>query len=179
MAGPPLGVSGLPKNNTKTADGDQKREDSIMTRKFESTIRWPGTLAVCAAIAGLALGAIGGHGLATVAPPTEHKGLSLESLGVISEQSMQATIGLEGYILQLRAITIAPGGQIAKHSHATRPGLVKVISGEWIEGRASGEEIFDAVTPRANIEDEDTVHWFFNRGSEPATALVCDIVPAG
>jgi quercetin dioxygenase-like cupin family protein len=74
--------------------------------------------------------------------------------------------------------TIEPGGHIAKHSHATRPGLVKVISGEWIEGRASGEEIFDAATPRANIEDENTVHWFFNRGSEPATALICDIVPA-
>ncbi len=149
-----------------------------MTRKFESMIRWPGTVAVCAAIAGLALGAIGGYGLAAVAPPTEHKGLSLEALGVITEESMQATVGLDGHILQLRAITIEPGGQIAKHSHATRPGLVKVISGEWIEGRASGEESFDAVTPKANIEDEDTVHWFFNRGSEPATALVCDIVPA-
>ncbi len=106
-----------------------------MTRKFESMIRWPGTLAVCFAIAGLALGAIGGHGLAQVAPPTEHTGLSRESLGVITDKSMQATVGLDGYILQLRAITIEPGGQIAKHSHATRPGLVKVISGEWIEGR--------------------------------------------
>ncbi len=149
-----------------------------MTRKFKSMIRRPGTLAACAAVAGIALGAIGGYGLAAGAPPTEHKGLSLESLGVISEDSMQATIGLEGYILQLRAITIAPGGQIAKHSHATRPGLVRVVSGEWVEGRASGEEIFDAVTPKANIEDENTVHWFFNRGDEPATALVCDIVPA-
>jgi quercetin dioxygenase-like cupin family protein len=150
-----------------------------MTRKFESMIRWPGTLAVCTAIAGLAMGAIGGYGLAAVAPPTEHKGLSLESLGVVPAESMQATIGLEGYILQLRAITIEPGGQIAKHSHATRPGLVRMISGEWVEGRASGEEIFDAATPKAVIEDEDTVHWFFNRGSEPATALVCDLVPAG
>ncbi len=150
-----------------------------MTPKFKNIVRWPGALAAGAAVAGIALGAIGGYGLAAVAPPTEHKGLSLESLGVISEDSMQATIGLEGYIMQLRAITIAPGGQIAKHSHATRPGLVGVISGEWIEGRASGEEVFDAATPKAVIEDEDTVHWFWNRGSEPATALVCDIVPAG
>ena len=30
----------------------------------------------------------------------------------------------------------------------------------------------------AVIEDENTVHWFYNRGSEPATAIVCDIKPA-
>ena len=39
-------------------------------------------------------------------------------------------------------------------------------------------ESFDAAIPKAVIEDENTVHWFFNRGSEPATTLVCDIVPA-
>ncbi len=109
-------------DNTVTADGDQIREEPIMTRKFKSMTRRPGTLATCAAVAGIALGAIGGYGLAAGAPPTEHKGLSLESLGVISEASMQATVGLEGHIMQLRAITIAPGGQVAKHSHATRPG---------------------------------------------------------
>ncbi len=131
----------------------------------------------CAAI-GLILGAIGGHGLAQNTPPTEHKGLSLEALGVVTDETMKATVGLEGYILQLRAITIEPGGQIGKHSHATRPGIVKVVSGEWIEGRESGETIYDVDTAAALIEDENTEHWFFNRGDEPGTALVCDIVPA-
>lgn len=149
-----------------------------MTRKFESMIRWPGTLAVCTAIAGLALGAIGGHGLAQVAPPTEHKGLTVEKLGVVPAESMKATVGLEGYILRMRTITIEPGGQIAKHNHATRPGLVRIISGELIEGRPSGEESFDAATPKAIIEGEDTVHWVWNRGSEPVTAIACDIAPA-
>lgn len=35
------------------------------------------------------------------------------------------------------------------------------------------------LSPKPNIEGEDTVHWFFNRGNEPAAALVCDIVAAG
>ena len=116
--------------------------------------------------------------IAQVAPPTEHKGVAVETLGIIPEESMKATLGLEGHILQLRAITIDPGGHIAKHGHATRPGLVRMISGQWAEGQESGETVYEAATPTAVSEDEDTVHWFFNRGAEPATALVCDIVPA-
>ena len=138
----------------------------------------PALVALLCTATGLALGVIGGQGLAQVAPPTEHKGLSVETLGVIPEDSLKAQVGLEGHILLLRAITIAPGGQIAKHSHAKVPGLVKVISGEWIEGNESGETVFDTTTQQAIIEDADTVNWFYNRGTEPATAIVCDIKPA-
>jgi len=112
------------------------------------------------------------------AAPTAHKGLRVETLGMIPARSMEKMLDLDGYVLQLRAITIEPGGQIAKHSHESRPGLVKVIGGEWTEGRISGEESFEASAPQAIIEDEDTVHWFWNRGDKPATAIVCDIVPA-
>lgn len=101
----------------------------------------------------------------------------MEALGAIDAASIKATLGLQGHKLQLRAITIEPGGQIAKHSHEKRPGLVNVIDGEWIEGRASGEAGFKAGDNDAILEDEDTTHWFFNRGDTPATALVCDIVP--
>jgi len=132
-------------------------------------------------LVGLAAGGLVA-GLVTVAiaatpAPSEHKGLSIETFGIITPQSMQTTVGLAGHKLQMRAITIAPGGQIARHSHAKRPGLVKVISGEWVEGRDSGEVVFAADKPEANIEDENTTHWFFNRGDKPATAIVCDIVP--
>ncbi len=133
-------------------------------------------------VAGTACGAgliaLAGHSAIAAAPaPTEHKGLAVEALGVIDATSMKATLGLEGHKLQLRAITIEPGGQIAKHSHEKRPGLVKVIDGEWIEGRASGEAGFKATDNTAILEDEETTHWFFNRGDKSATALVCDIVP--
>ena len=136
-----------------------------------------GVLSACCLAAGLTLGVIGTQGLAQVAPPTEHKGLNVETLGVVSEESMKATVGLDGHILLLRAITIEPGGQIAKHSHEKVPGLVKVIEGAWVEGKESGEATFDAGGEGAIIEDETTVHWFYNRGDEPATAIVCDIRP--
>jgi quercetin dioxygenase-like cupin family protein len=138
----------------------------------------PVLVALLCTATGITLGVIGGQGLAQVAPPTEHKGLNVETLGVISEESMKATVGLEGHILLLRAITIEPGGQIAKHSHEKVPGLVKVVNGAWVEGQESGEATFDINTQEAIIEDETTVHWFYNRGAEPATAIVCDIKPA-
>jgi hypothetical protein len=133
-------------------------------------------------IAGTAFGAgllvLAGHSAIAAAPaPTEHKGLAVEALGIIDSASLKVTLGLEGHKMQLRAITIEPGGQIAKHSHEKRPGLVKVIDGEWIEGRPSGEAGFTAADNTAILEDEETTHWFFNRGDKPATALVCDIVP--
>lgn len=126
---------------------------------------------------GLVIGGAASAALSAMDAPTEHKGLEVEPVGVIPSDSMETTTGLTGHKLQLRAITIMPGGQIAKHSHANRPGLVKVISGEWTEGRESGETVYSANTPEGIVEDENTTHWFFNRGDEPATAIVCDVIP--
>jgi len=127
---------------------------------------------------GLLCGLLAGYGWAAVSAPTEHKGLAVKGLGAISGESMEAQLDLSGHKLQLREITIMPGGQIARHSHATRPGLVKVVRGTWTEGRADGEKTY-AAGDQALLEDKDTEHWFFNRGDEPATAYVCDIVPEG
>ena len=126
---------------------------------------------------GLAIGTLGIEGLAQMDPPTKHRGVSVAGLGVVSEASMQKTIGLDGYILQMREITLEPGGAIAKHSHAERPGLVWTLSGSWIEGRASGERAYPAGENVAIVEDELTEHWFFNTEAEPVKAVVCDLVP--
>lgn len=135
-------------------------------------------LAGLAVSIGLVLGAAGHDSLAEIDTPSEHKGLTVSVLGMVDQSSLDAQIGLSGYVLQLREITIEPGGQIAQHDHATRPGLVKVVSGVWTEGRPEGETDYAASEPTGLIEDHETVHWFWNRGSEPATAIVCDIVPA-
>ena len=124
-------------------------------------------------------GVFAGMSIAQMSGPTEHMGLSVEALGVLDEEMISRQLGLEGYFMQLRAITIEPGGQIAQHSHENRPGLVKVVSGEWIEGRPSGETVSKAGEPGGILEDADIVHWFYNRGDEPATAIVCDLTPTG
>jgi len=125
---------------------------------------------------GLVFGLLVSYGWAAIAPPTEHKGLKVEKLGFVPDESMSAQVGLKGHILLLRKITINPGGQIAKHSAATTPSVVYVDSGTWTEGRDSGETEHSAGD--TFMEYNDTVHWFYNRGDEPAMAFVCDIKPA-
>ena len=135
------------------------------------------TLSVASLGAGLLAGVLVADGRAQTAPPTEHRGVSVAKLGVVPESTLQKTIGLSGYIMQLREITLEPGGAIAKHDHATRPGLVQTISGSWTEGRASGERDYPASEKVAIVEDEATEHWFFNNEAEPVKVVVCDIVP--
>ena len=94
--------------------------------------------------------------------------LEVEKLGFVPAESMAAQVGLDSHILLLRRITINPGGQIAKHSAASTPGVVYMESGTWTEGRDSGETEHSAGD--TFIEDKDTVHWFYNRGTEPAAA---------
>ena len=146
-----------------------------MHRHLRSVRITPALACLCA---GLAVGFLAHRGIAAAPPPGEHIGLSVEKLGVVPETSIKATTGLDGYFMQLRMITIAPGGQIAKHDHATRPGLVKVLDGEWIEGRPEGERAYAAAGSDGILEDENTVHWVFNRSDAPATAVVCDLTPA-
>ncbi len=147
-----------------------------MTKSIRKRIGKSTLIAGCFGAAGLVVGALGGHGLAQVTPPAEHKGLEVEKLGLVQAQSMAAQVGLDSHILLLRRITINPGGQIAKHSAASTPGVVYMESGTWTEGRDSGETEYSAGD--TFIEDKDTVHWFYNRGEEPAAAIVCDIKPA-
>jgi len=146
-----------------------------MTKRIHSSrIKQLAVTCVCGGL-GLALGYSVGDSSAQMAAPTEHKGVSVKALGEVSEESLKAQIGLEGYILQMRAVTVEPGGQIKKHDHATRPGLVKILSGEWIEGTPNGEQTFNAATEAVIVEHKDTVHWVYNRTDEPATGLVCGI----
>ncbi|MDH3668593.1 MAG: cupin domain-containing protein [Paracoccaceae bacterium] len=124
---------------------------------------------------GLTIGALGGHGLAQVAPATENKGLSVELLARITPELIQRAVGLEGRHLMVRHLTVEPGGTIRKHDHVGRPGLVAITRGELVDGRPDGEKTYGVGT--AIIEDEDTVHWLFNRTDEPAEAILCDLRP--
>ena len=100
----------------------------------EAKIRSIGLISI-----GLICGFLGSHGWAAIAPPTEHKGLKVDQLGYVPGESMAAQVGLKGYKLLLRKITINPGGQIAKHSADKTPTVVYVDSGTWTEGKDSGE----------------------------------------
>ncbi len=127
-------------------------------------------------VAGLLLGNLEiSTGTAQEAIPTKSKGIGITKLGIVPKESMIKQTGLEGYVLQLRLATVEPGGQIARHDHTTRPGLVYTLEGSWIEGRPEGEREYPAGEQIALTEDADTEHWFYNRSAEPAKVLICDL----
>lgn len=97
-------------------------------------------------------------------PPAEHQGVGVVELGVLPESSLNSQIGLSGYVMKLREVTVAPGGAIAEHSHADRPGVVQTISGSWTEVRNGRETEYPATDKRALVEDEATAHWLYNDG---------------
>jgi uncharacterized cupin superfamily protein len=107
--------------------------------------------------------------------PTKHKGIAVSKLGIVAKQSMAKQTGLEGYVLQLRIATLQPGGQLARHEHTTRPGLVYTMEGSWTEGRPEGEREYPAGEEIALVEDWDTDHWFYNRTDKPVKVLICDL----
>lgn len=136
------------------------------------------TLTICILCIGIAIGLTVSavpSVWASISGPTEHKGLSVGLLGELSSDTLKTTIGLEGYTMRMRSVGIMPGGQIAEHSHADRPGLVTMVQGEWIEGQPTGEQTFSSQGYGTFPENENTVHWVYNRTDAPATALVCDI----
>jgi len=139
----------------------------------------PRILGACIAClgAGFLFGGVATKLHAEMEIPTEHRGVSVTSLGVLPEESLKAQIGLSGYVLQMREITVEPGGAIARHSHAKRPGLVQTIAGSWTEGRPQGTRDYPASEKTAILEDKDTEHWFWNTTAEPVTVIVCDMVP--
>lgn len=108
-------------------------------------------------------------------PPASSKGVSVTPLGDLQASSLTIQLGLEGYAMQMREVVVEPGGVIAQHSHASRPGLVKTVSGSWVEVREDGEVPYPATKKAALVEDENTVHWLYNDGSEPAVAIVCGL----
>ena len=120
---------------------------------------------------GLAIGFA--HGQSKRQPPTEHQGLSAVPLGELKESSLKVQLGLEGYVMKMREIAVAPGGAIKEHDHATRPGLVRTISGSWTEVRGDKETEYPASEKVALVEDENTTHWLYNDGNVPLVAIVC------
>ena len=122
---------------------------------------------------GLAFGLA--QGQAPRQAPAKHEGVSVVALGELKPSSLKKQLGLEGYRMQMREVTVAPGGEIAEHSHANRPGLVKTVSGSWVEVRGNKEVPYPASKPEALVEDENAVHWLYNDGNEPAVAIVCGL----
>ena len=107
--------------------------------------------------------------------PTETTGIEyVRKLGDIDLGKEFA--GMEGHVMRMREISLAPGGQVAVHQHKSRPGIAYVLEGEAVEYRSDEAEPQVRRAGEAAIESSGIIHWWINKGTESAKVIVVDIV---
>jgi len=108
---------------------------------------------------------------AGVKAPEKTSGISAE---VAHINGLEAQIpAMSGYQLRGRKLTILPGGGTVEHSHAERPGIVVVLSGEIVEVRNGKMQVFKEGDTW--IEKSDTNHFVLNQSDAPAVIWMVDM----
>lgn len=105
-------------------------------------------------------------------------------VGPVYEGALAASIDISGwrdqgdFMLRLRTVNVPPRGIVPLHSHADRPGIVYIVSGELVEYNS----FCDA--PIVHREGETTPafgegvsHWWSNPSDQPVIAVSTDVVP--
>ena len=124
-------------------------------------------------MAGLSLGALSYHAVsAQQTPPTKSKGLTSKIL--VKHDLGPQLPALQGYYLQMRLVTIEPGGHGRLHSHEQRPVTHYILQGTFSSCRPDGT-CTDIQEGQTLAEGEDVRHWPENRGTKPAISLAVEI----
>lgn len=102
----------------------------------------------------------------------DNDAVSAETLSTID---LGPEIGLEGYSLRMRLITLQPGAVFGpEHDHVGRPGVVYVLQGSITDHRDGTST--DYGPGLGWPEDHTTVHWLENAGDVAALEISVDIV---
>jgi quercetin dioxygenase-like cupin family protein len=109
------------------------------------------------------------------AKPQTTKGISLSAKNTLLLGPQIPA--LKGYAMQLRTILLEPGAVAGYHSHAKRPVVAYLVSGEYIEHRDGLPEIVH-MPGEQWVEGADVAHWSENRGTETAVLINVEVFRA-
>jgi quercetin dioxygenase-like cupin family protein len=109
------------------------------------------------------------------AKPQTTKGISLSAKNTLLLGPQIPA--LKGYAMQLRTIVLEPGAVAGYHSHAKRPVLAYLVSGEYTEHRDGLPEIVHKPGEQW-VEGADVAHWSENRGTETAVLINVEVFRA-
>lgn len=84
-------------------------------------------------------------------------------------------IALKGHLMRVRKLEIQPGGVVPWHSHADRPALIYVVSGEIYEHASNCAVPILHKAGEVARETHATAHWWKNDGKVPVVLLSFDI----
>ncbi len=86
--------------------------------------------------------------------------------------------GMKGLMLRTRMLTVLPGGFVPTHSHADRPAIIFIISGELVEHSSKcAEPIVHKAGDSIGEFGAGLEHWWENVGSVPCVLTSSDLVP--
>jgi len=119
--------------------------------------------------------AIAPSATAQEAKPQTTKGISPDAKSTLH---LGAQIpALKDYAIQLRTIVLEPGAVAGYHSHARRPVVAYLVSGEYTEHRDGLPEIVHKPGEQW-VEGADVAHWSENRGAETAVLINVEVFQA-
>ena len=84
---------------------------------------------------------------------------------------------IDGRLFRLRRLEIQPGGVVPWHSHAERPAIIYVVSGQVTEYASSCSVPIVHKAGDATSELHVTSHWWRNTGTATAVLLSADLLP--
>jgi len=85
--------------------------------------------------------------------------------------------GIADRLFRLRRLVIRPGGVVPWHSHADRPAMIYVISGEIVEYASDCAVPIVHAAGDASAETHTTSHWWKNLGKEKVVLISADLFP--
>lgn len=103
---------------------------------------------------------------------TAHKGVTEKLLGQIDLANEK--IALADHHLRMRRLEIAPGGEVAWHSHDDRPALIYIISGTISEYASTCSVPIVHKAGDLSIESHLS-HWWKNSSSKSVVLISADI----
>ena len=111
---------------------------------------------------------------ATKPDPSPAKGVTDDVISAINLADEPAKI--ENRMLRLRKLTIAPGGVVPWHSHADRPAIIYILSGEITEYASNCAVPIVHKAGDVARETHVTAHWWKNTGTETVVLLSADLL---
>ena len=108
------------------------------------------------------------------AKPQETKGISIKGSRTLP-LGVQLP-ALKGYALQIRMIVLQPGAVAGYHSHAKRPVVAYLVSGDYTEHR-DGQGVVAHRPGEQWVEGADVAHWSENRGTETTYLINVEVFP--
>lgn len=86
-------------------------------------------------------------------------------------------LALKGRLFRLRQLDMKPGAIVPWHSHANRPAMIYIVSGEVIEYASNCAVPIVHKAGDVAAERNGTAHWWENKGSAGAVLISVDLLP--